>query len=88
MTSTSIVHVCGIPGSGKTYYCEWLEGKHGFLHLDFDQLLRGEGDERKLSLIGLFRENPDAFISMLSQDRNPTVIDWGFPIASWGRNPA
>lgn len=81
MTSTAIVHVCGIPGSGKTSYCEWLERQKGFLHLDFDQLLRGLGTQTKLSLIALLQGNPDAFISRLSQEGQFTVIDWGFPLS-------
>ncbi len=82
MIRTEIVHVCGIPGSGKTYYCEWLERRQGFLHLDFDQLLRGQGTEPKLSLIELLRGNPHAFIARLSQEGHPAVIDWGFPLSS------
>ncbi len=81
MNSTVIVHVCGIPGSGKTSYSEWLEREKGFLHLDFDQLLHGFGTQHKLSLIALFRGNPEAFISRLSQKSQSTMIDWGFPLS-------
>jgi len=76
-----IVYVCGIPGSGKTNYCEWVEREKGFLHLDFDQLLGGHGVPLKLALVGRFRENPEEFISELSKRRQPVVIDWGFPIS-------
>ncbi len=60
MVSTVIVHVCGIPGSGKTSYSEWLERQKGFLHLEFDQLQRGLGTQSNLSLIELLQANPDA----------------------------
>ena len=81
MVSTVIVHVCGIPGSGKTSYSEWLERQKGFLHLEFDQLQRGLGTQSNLSLIELLQANPDAFISRLLQTGQSTVIDWGFSLS-------
>jgi len=81
MTSTVILHVCGIPGSGKTSYSEWLERQKGFLHLEFDQLQRGLGTQSNLSLIELLKANPDAFISRLFQTGQSTVIDWGFSLS-------
>jgi len=35
--------VAGIPGSGKTTYCQWLEQQKGFLHLDIDELSKENG---------------------------------------------
>lgn len=85
MISMAIVHICGIPGSGKTSYSEWLERQKGFLHLEFDHLLRGLGTQSKLSLVELFQNNPNAFISRLSQTGKSTVIDWGFSLADLSR---
>lgn len=76
------VLVCGIPGSGKTTYCEWLAREKKFLHLDFDQLLNGNGTPLKLSLVALLRRNPKDFVEELSRKSQLTVIDWGFPMES------
>jgi adenylate kinase len=75
-----IVAVCGIPASGKTTFCEWLERERGFLHLDFDQLLCGRGNQLKLSLTDALRHESAKFISMISERGQSTVIDWGFPV--------
>ena len=77
-----IVLVSGIPGAGKTNYCEWLEQKEGFLHLDVDQLLVGNGAALKLSLINSLGTNPTDFLSKSSKITRSVVIDWGFPVAS------
>jgi len=79
----TIVHVCGIPGSGKTTYCKWLEQEKHFLHLDFDHLLSGIGTQVKLSLIRpLLEGHTKNFIAKLSERHQSTVIDWGFPVTN------
>ena len=75
-----IVHVCGIPGSGKTAYCEWLKREKGFLHMDFDRLLKGDGNSKQLSLIQKLNRSVEDFISEVFRRAKSTVIDWGFPI--------
>jgi len=77
-----IVNVCGIPGSGKTTFCEWLEREKRFLHLDFDQLLCGRGNKVKLSLTDALRHGSAAFVSLVSNCGQSTVIDWGFPLTN------
>jgi hypothetical protein len=74
--------VCGIPGSGKTKYCEWLEREKGFLHLDVDKLSDGKGTPTKLALFGLLNRDIGAFISEVSKRDGSVVIDWGFPMTS------
>jgi hypothetical protein len=80
---TKIVHICGIPGSGKTTYCEWLEREKGFLHLNFDRLFHGCGTQSKLALINILRQGPAArFVSELFKRGQSTAIDWGFPLTN------
>jgi hypothetical protein len=76
------VLVAGIPGSGKTEYCRWLEREKGFLHLDFDELLTGHGTEEKLALIEQLRRTAEEFVFAISKQGKPIVIDWGFPLGS------
>jgi hypothetical protein len=82
-----IVHVCGIPGSRKSSYCKWLEGQKEFLHLDFDELLRGLGTPHKLSLIALLQKNPDAFVSKFFTGRPRRLDRLGIPIVDASASP-
>jgi cytidylate kinase len=80
-----LILVCGIPGSGKSTFCEWLEREKGFIHLDFDFLLREQGTQEKLSTIApLLRSDLDNFVSGVRKAGRSVAIDWGFPIASLG----
>lgn len=71
--------VAGIPGSGKTTYCQWLEQEKGFLHLDIDELLQDRGTEQKLALIDCLRHTAEKFLRAISKVEQPIAIDWGFP---------
>jgi hypothetical protein len=76
------VLVSGIPASGKSTYAHWLEETKGFMHLDFDVLLRGEGPEHKLALVRALQptvESLASFVEGLRRVRSLIVIDWGFP---------
>ena len=73
--------ISGIPGSGKSTYCRWLEQEKGFIHLDFDELLNGRGSERKLMLIQHLSNTAVDFIRAIAEEKRPIVIDWGFPVA-------
>jgi hypothetical protein len=76
----SIVHLCGIPGCGKTTYARWLERQKGFLHLDFDKLLNGQGPEDQLRLVqALQTKGPKLFVATVRRARRSIAIDWGFP---------
>ena len=71
--------VAGIPGSGKTTYCQWLEREKGFLHLDFDELSQENGTELKLALFDCLRHTAERFLHAISTLEQPIAIDWGFP---------
>lgn len=79
---STVLHISGIPGSGKSTYCKWLENKKGFLHLDFDELLQGRGSPAKLALITRLQSSPETFADEVFQLHKPVVIDWGFPPSS------
>lgn len=73
----TILHLSGIPGSGKTTYSQWLEKEKGFKHLEFDKLLTGRGNRDDLVLIQKVNL-PKAFIDAVKLGGRPTVLDWGF----------
>ena len=73
--------ISGIPASGKSTFCRWLEEKKGFLHLDVEK--PGVLDHYGLATAWatLFDTNAPAapFIEALEKFKRPVVIDWGFP---------
>jgi hypothetical protein len=73
--------ISGIPASGKSTLCKWLENKKGFLHLDVEKV--GVLDRPGLvqAWNNLFAANATAapFIEALEKFKRPVAIDWGFP---------
>ena len=73
--------ISGIPASGKSTFCRWLEEKKGFLHLDVEK--PGVLDRYGLATAwdALFDASASAapFIEALDKFKRPVVIDWGFP---------
>jgi hypothetical protein len=73
--------ISGIPASGKSTFCRWLEEKKGFLHLDVEK--PGVLDRYGLASAwdALFEAGATAapFVQALENFKRPVVIDWGFP---------
>jgi hypothetical protein len=73
--------ISGIPASGKSTFCRWLEEKKGFLQLDVEK--PGVLDRYNLATAwnALFDAGGGAtpFIEALDKFNRPVVIDWGFP---------
>ena len=73
--------ISGIPASGKSTFCRWLEEKKGFLHLNVEE--PGVLDRHGLATAWdtLFDASAPAapFIEALEKFKRPVVIDWGFP---------
>src|SRR6266478_9823875 len=73
--------ISGIPASGKSTFCGWLEKKKGFLHVDVEK--PGVLDRYGLATAWatLFDASTSAapFIEALEKFKRPVVIDWGFP---------
>jgi hypothetical protein len=69
--------ISGIPASGKTTFCRWLEEKKGFLHLDVEK--PGVLDRYGLATAWntLFDAGGSAapFIEALDRFNHPVVID-------------
>jgi hypothetical protein len=73
--------ISGIPASGKSTFCRWLEEEKGFLHLNVEE--DGVLDRQGLAAewLPLFGASASAapFIEALEKFKRPVVIDWGFP---------
>ena len=73
--------ISGIPASGKSTFCRWLEEKKGFLHLDVEK--PGVLDRYGLATAwaSLFDASTSAapFLQALDRFNRPIAIDWGFP---------
>src|SRR6266478_1816517 len=72
--------ISGIPTSGKSTFCRWLEEKKGFLHLDVEK--PGVLDRYGLTTAWatLFDAGTSAapFVQALDRFKRPVAIDWGF----------
>ena len=73
--------ISGIPASGKSTFCRWLEEKKGFLHLDVEKPNVLERYQLATAWLVLFSPagSPEPFIEALDKFKRPVVIDWGFP---------
>jgi len=73
--------ISGIPASGKSTFCRWLEEKKGFLHLDVEKNGVLERYQLTTAWHGLFGPagSPAPFLEALENFKRPVVIDWGFP---------
>ena len=73
--------ISGIPASGKSTFCRWLEQKKGFLHLDVEEPGALERHDLATSWQALLRDGGSAspFLEALEKFKRPVVLDWGFP---------
>ena len=73
--------ISGIPASGKSSFCRWLEENKGFLHLNVEE--DGVLDRHGLAAewLALFGAGTSAasLVQALDRFNRPVVIDWGFP---------
>jgi len=73
--------ISGIPASGKSTFCGWLEEKKGFLHLDVEkpEVLDRYGLATAWDALFDARASAAPFIEALEKFKRPVAIDWGFP---------
>jgi hypothetical protein len=73
--------VSGIPASGKSTFCKWLEEKKRFLHLDVERtgVLERHGLARAWNTLFGAGAPAAPFLAALEKFRRPVAIDWGFP---------
>jgi hypothetical protein len=73
--------ISGIPASGKSTFCRWLEDKKGFLHLDVEKPGVLNRYELAQDWNSLFDASATAtpFVQALEKFKRPVAIDWGFP---------
>src|SRR5262249_55548310 len=60
--------VCGIPGTGKTWYGNKFSAEFGFVHYDLE-------DQQTLNRFGT---NPARFIAEALAENSNVVVTWGF----------
>jgi len=73
--------VSGIPASGKSTFCRWLEEKKGFLHVDVEKpgvLVRHGLAAPWQALLGAGASAPP-LLEALEKFKHLVAIDWGFP---------
>ena len=73
----TIIHVSGIPATGKSTFCRYLAEIHGFAHYDMECFPRGWP---YLDLYASWSSSPQEFVHELERHHKRSVIDWGFPI--------
>lgn len=73
-----IILLCGIPASGKSSYCAWLEKSKGFITWDFEHETLDNVGSRLKSNIGTGHDIGGLFRASITTDKT-IVIDWGFP---------
>ena len=73
--------ISGIPASGKSTFCRWLEEKKRFLHLDVEKpwVLDRYGLATAWNALFGIDAAATPFIEALENLKRPVVIDWGFP---------
>lgn len=74
---SDVLILSGLPGSGKTYYAQWLEGR-GWLCLEGDKPDRGPMDHARHELVANL--DVPGFVDAAAVAGKPMVVEWGFPV--------
>ena len=72
-----IVHLAGIPATGKTSFGRYLSREHGFAHYDLECFHRGWPVP---SLHEMWASSPYEFARRALASHGRVAIDWGFPV--------
>lgn len=76
MEAHEFLLISGIPGSGKTSFCRWLDVVQGYRHVEVDT----EEDKALHSALVLGdRLRLAQVVSKMRNEDIPTVIDWNLP---------
>ena len=82
MEESPLLFLAGIPCSGKTHFGQWLEGEHGYLHIDAE--VQGELDRvdlREVWETACANQDCSALAAALRARGAPAIFNWGFPPA-------
>jgi hypothetical protein len=73
--------ISGIPASGKSTFCRWLEEKKGFLHLNVEEpgVLDRYGLATAWATLFDASTSAESLVQALDSFNRPIAIDWGFP---------
>jgi len=74
--SRIILHVSGIPATGKSWFCSYLARDHGFVHYDLEWFPQGWPVPE---LYPVWCNAPLDFVRQASGLHPKIAIDWGFP---------
>jgi hypothetical protein len=73
---TVIIHVSGIPASGKSTFCRYLAREHEFAHYELECFPRGWPHPE---LHAIWERDRAAFVNELRRQHDLVAIEWGFP---------
>jgi len=90
------IFIAGVPVTGKTYFGDWLEKHHNYLHLDFemDDSIRKHNLQKEHKRIQ--NDGFDPLFQVLEKTGKSIVFNWGFipqnlpiiqQILKYGLNP-
>ncbi len=71
-----IIHVSGIPASGKSTFCRYLAREHGFAHYELECFPRGWPHPE---LHATWERDRTKFVAELRRWHDRVAIEWGFP---------
>jgi hypothetical protein len=73
--------VSGIPASGKSAFCRWLEANNDYVHLDVEKsgVLDCHGLATAWHILLEGQGSAAPFVEGFKKFNRPVVIDWGFP---------
>ena len=77
-----IIHVSGIPATGKSTFCRFLAQNHRFAHYDIECFPHGWP---QTELWDSWLQNPREFVEELGRHHHRSAIDWGFPVQARSR---
>src|SRR5262249_48687377 len=72
----SLIFLAGVPATGKSTYGQWLEDRHGFIHVDFET---SQEDPIKSGIYQKFMQGDvNSFHNHFLSLETNIILSWGF----------
>lgn len=71
--------LAGVPATGKSYFGNWLEKNHNYLHLDVEKYESARQHKLEREILHFWAGNYYDLLDKLSQANRPVAFNWGFP---------